>query len=233
MSDDSGAGLRQVRVAFDETSQGPLRDRVYKALRTAILAKDLTSGDRVTEAELCTALEVSRTPVREAFRTLQAEGLVTVSNSRGIVVRGISVQDFLEIYEIREALDILAARGAARNMTDETEALLRHNLELSEFLMERQRWDELRREFRTFHELIQAHCGNRRLSEMLAMLQDHSSGAPEFTQPTSTHAPSTLVDHRTIFDALRARDMDAAGDAARAHVRNERHELYARSPNAA
>src|SRR5512138_3286528 len=106
--------LSRVRTYVSQEADGALRDRVYRGLRTAILARDLVGGDRITELDLAATLDVSRTPLREAFRLLQAEGLVSMSDRRGIVVRGLEIQDLLEIYEIRTPLDALITRKVAQ-----------------------------------------------------------------------------------------------------------------------
>lgn len=223
----SNTRLSRVREHFFKDPEGPLRDRVYRALRSGILAHELIGGDRITEFDLSTTLDVSRTPLREAFRLLQAEGLVTMSERRGVVVRGLGLQDFLDIYEMRAPLDQLVARKAAQNQDPDFLRKLRDNIEISEFLLDRKRWPELKQQFLLFHTLIQEVCGNARLRDLLQGLQDYTSSAPSITRPTPTHAPSTLADHVRIYEAIKAHDADAAGAAALLHVENERANLQA------
>jgi DNA-binding GntR family transcriptional regulator len=217
--------LAQVRDYVLHDAGGSLRDRVYRALRAAILARSLVGGDRITELDLATTLNVSRTPLREAFRLLQAEGLVSLSDRRGIVVRGLGAQDFLEIYEIRASLDALVARKAAQCRDPEFLRKLRDNLEMSEFLLQRERWTELREEFLRFHKLVQDVCGNARLRDLLEDLQEYSNSSPALTRATPRHAPDTLADHLRIYEAIVAGDAEAAAIAATEHVQNERLEL--------
>jgi DNA-binding GntR family transcriptional regulator len=218
-------GLAQVRAAFQRDTEGSLRDRVYRSLRSVILARGFRGSDRITEVELSNSLKVSRTPLREAFRLLQAEGLVNMADGRGIVVRGMGVQDFLEIYEIRAALDGVVARNATKNRTPEFLKKLEQNIEMAEFLLTRQRWQELQAEFRRFHRLIQDACGNTRLRDLLSNLQDYSSASSEFTCPTPEHAPATHADHVRLYEAIKSGDAEAAAKAAIMHVDNERQEL--------
>ena len=160
-----------------------------------------------------------------AFRLLQAEGLVNLAEGRGIVVRGMEVQDFLEIYEIRAALDGVVARNATVNRSPEFLKRLQENIEISEFLLARERWEDLQEEFRKFHTLLQDACGNARLRDLLSNLQDYSSASSEFTRPTPEHAPSTYADHVRLYDAIKSGDPEAAAKAAIIHVENERAEL--------
>lgn len=217
--------LSRVRTYVSQEADGALRDRVYRGLRTAILARDLVGGDRITELDLAATLDVSRTPLREAFRLLQAEGLVSMSDRRGIVVRGLEIQDLLEIYEIRTPLDALITRKVAQARDPEVLRKLRENVEMSEFLLERERWAELREEFVQFHVIMQDACGNARLRDLLTGLLDYSSSSKSFIRPTPEHAPSTLADHIRIYNAIKAGKVEAAAAAAIAHVNNERAEL--------
>lgn len=217
--------LSHVRLYVSQETEGSLRDRVYKALRTAILARDLVGGDRITELDLAASLDVSRTPLREAFRLLQAEGLVSISDRRGIVVRGLELQDLLEIYEIRTPLDALITRKAAQARNPELIRKLRENIEMSEFLLGRERWAELRDQFVQFHAIIQNSCGNSRLRDLLTDLLEYSNSSTAFTRPRPEHAPSTLADHARIYNAIKAGNADAAEAAAITHVDNERAEL--------
>jgi DNA-binding GntR family transcriptional regulator len=225
----SSEGVKQrmlaVRAKFDEPANGSLRERVFRALRASILGGQLVRGDRITEADLSEALNVSRTPLREAFRGLEAEGLVTVADQRGLVVRGLTAEDFLEIYEIRAVLDVLAARRAAERISDKALKELANNVEMAEFLMKKKRWPELRQQFRRFHELVQESCGNARLCGLLCDLQDYSSRSSEFTLPTAKNAPSTHADHISLFKALSAHDSEAAAKVALAHIENERRKM--------
>src|SRR5258707_14819049 len=104
---------------FAREQGGSLQDRVFRTLRAAILDGRLASDEKVTEQAVSLALNVSRTPLREAFRRLEAEGLVAPSPSRGVVVRGLTWQDFENIYEIPGVLDPLAARLAATRISAE------------------------------------------------------------------------------------------------------------------
>ncbi|MGY1520517.1 MULTISPECIES: GntR family transcriptional regulator [unclassified Luteimonas] len=217
----ANARLALVRAHFDRETEGPLRERVYRALRAAILTRDLIGGDRITEVELASALDISRTPLREAFRLLQSGGLVSISDRRGIIVRGLGPQDFQEIYEIRAPLEAIVARRAALNPDPAFRRQLRDNIELCEFLLERERWQELRDEFIKFHAILQESSGNTRLADLLGELLEYSISSNRGEGPDPAHAPSTLADHRRIWKAIEDGDADAAATHALAHVHHE------------
>ncbi len=106
-----------LNISFKIKEHKSIRDEVYVFLKNAILKNNLKSGERLVEKELADQMEISRTPVSEAIRQLESEGLVTYVPRKGVIVVGVSVKDALEIYTIRAWLEGLAARLAARNIS--------------------------------------------------------------------------------------------------------------------
>ena len=106
-----------------------LRDQVYDRLRAAILSGDLAPGAPIIEAEIAATLGASRTPVREALRRLETEGMLEPRGNRGSVVRELHLDEVVCIFEIREALETLAARRAARRMDERNYAELERLVE--------------------------------------------------------------------------------------------------------
>jgi DNA-binding GntR family transcriptional regulator len=194
-------------------------------LRSAILAGHLPPGDKITEQDVSAALRVSRTPLREAFRRLEAEGLVTPSPSRGVVVRGLTWQDFEDIYEMRAVLEPLAARRAATRMTAELLEELRGYLELAEFFAGKRRFKEVERQNALFHLAIYRECGNARLRDTLAELSDYVHRSPLYQEHGPGSSLELLEEHRRMFDALAARDPRAAERAAREHSVSNSHRV--------
>lgn len=219
----SAGHLQSLADAFATEAGASLQDRVFRALRAAILAGNLPAGDKITEQDVAAVLRVSRTPLREAFRRLEAEGLVTPSPSRGVVVRGLTWQDFEDIYEMRAVLEPLAARRAASRMTPEVLDELRSHLDLAEFFAKKKRFGDVERENALFHWTIHRECGNARLRDTLAELSDYVHRSPLYQQHGPGSSLELLNEHRRIFDALAARDPKAAERAAREHsVSNNR-----------
>ena len=209
--------LRSLADSFATESGVSLQDRVYRALRAAILAGQLPAGDKITEQDVSAVLHVSRTPLREAFRRLEAEGLVTPSPSRGVVVRGLTWQDFEDIYELRAVLEPLAARRTASRMTPALLDELRGHLELAEFFAGKLRFGDVERQNALFHRAIYRECGNARLRDTLAELSDYVHRSPLYQQHGPGSSLELLNEHRRLFDALAAGDPRAAERAAREH----------------
>ncbi|HWH97554.1 MAG TPA: GntR family transcriptional regulator [Pseudolysinimonas sp.] len=196
-----------------------LLDRVTASVRTAILSGEIERGARLSVPEIARQLNVSRTPAREALLRLQHEGLVEVTPRRGAVVLDGSVTDLKELFEFREALEGMAARRAALEMSDSARAALRLAFERHTQAVNDGDLAAHVKHDRTFHELFIAASGNSRIIKelertrsLLRLLTQEMSAQPGALTPALVEA------HSRIFNAIEARDPDAAEVAARKHV---------------
>ena len=197
---------------------GTTADAVYQALRRSILDGELPPGHRLRSDALATDLNVSRTPVREALRKLEAEGLVNASRL-GLVVRQLTEEDLTEIFYLREALEGMAARLAAENATraeiDELHALF----EDMEAVAARGDIAGLRELTGEFHLLVCRASHNRRLMQSLERLLDHVRQAQSSTLYMQGRPADALEEHRGLLRAIEQRDPDRAETLARQHRR--------------
>ncbi|OZG26145.1 GntR family transcriptional regulator [Williamsia sp. 1138] len=196
-------------------------DRAYDVIRLQILNGTLQAGARIVEAELARDLNSSRTPVREALRRLEAEGLVEVLPHRGARVTGWTADDLREIYDLRSALEALAGDRAASLITPSDlvalDGLCDHMEEIGSEsnIPARDHYSRLNNEF---HEIIREASGSVRLVAMLHGVV----GVPlivrtfHLYQEADMHRSS--MHHREIVSALRAGDGVWAGSVLRAHV---------------
>lgn len=191
---------------------------VAERLRAQIVAGELPAGTRLRQVEIARRLDVSTTPVREALATLQREGLVRLHPQRGAVVFLPSVEDLREHYEIRAALESLAAARTAERF----EKLWAKPLEA--LLAEMQggppaaRYIELNQRF---HTELYGHSERRRLVEMIAGLRDASSAYLHIYRAAADFPVKRLdSEHRRILAACVARDADEAAAATREHLEN-------------
>ena len=120
-------------LKMDVSEYLPLRDVVFNTLRQAILKGEMEPGERLMEIQLAQKLGVSRTPVREAFRQLELEGLIQIIPNKGAYVTGIKVKDIQDIYMIRSKLEGLCARWACENITKEQLEEMEEVIYLAEF----------------------------------------------------------------------------------------------------
>lgn len=193
--------------------------RVYDTLRKGILSGRLAQGTRLRETELARSLRVSRTPVREALRRFQAEGLVEVLPGRGMVVSELTTDAILELYIVRIALEGTAARLAAHLMTPlELERLQRVQRELEQAVAAPDPKTLAALNTR-FHQQICAAGKNRYLLEFAQRIYDALRRFKETTLTYPGRAQEMLVEHRMILEAFEARDGERAEALAREHMR--------------
>jgi DNA-binding GntR family transcriptional regulator len=198
----------------------PLRDQVYDRLRTAIFAGDMAAGTPVIEVEIATRLGASRTPVREAMRRLESEGLLEPRGSRGSVVRELKRSEVTCIFEIRESLESLAARRAARAMTApdyvELDRLVDAMRKHVDDPLEMERLDTL------FHDRILAHADGIRLKRMLGDLRADILPWRYLALATRERRTGTIDEHAQMLAAMKARDEQAIALATSRHIMNTR-----------
>lgn len=190
----------------------------YRQLRKAIERGDLKPGQRVMEVEVAEWLKVSRTPVREALRRLENEGMLALEPRIGLVVASLSRQAMLELYVMREVLEGTAARLCARHASD---------LELMELeqLVDREKrlqgdFEELARHNRLFHEAVHRGAHNRYLEKSLSAVNDSMWLLGKSQMLLPERAKTAVTEHAELLAAIRRHDPEAAEEAARRHVRS-------------
>ncbi|MDQ7850045.1 MAG: GntR family transcriptional regulator [Armatimonadota bacterium] len=190
---------------------------VYRTLRDAIVRGVLPEGYRLQDRVLANALQVSRTPVREAMQRLESEGFVETTARQGVVVSSITAQDVEDIYVIRIALEGVAARLAAQRASSaEIELLARLNDQFAAAVRRRdlQAITSLNREF---HGALYQATRNRRLAALLNTLHDSVQRFRRSTLSVPERAEASVAEHEELIQAIRARDADRAEALARAH----------------
>ena len=194
----------------------------YQKLRQAIQSGELKPGQRVMEVEIAEWLDISRTPVREALRRLESDGILEMEPRNGLVVGSISRQATLELYVMREVLEGTAARLCARNASDI------ELLELRELVKREARLHDdaeaLVRHNRQFHEAVHRGAHNRYLEKSLSAVNDSMWLLGKSQMLLPERAKSAAAEHAELFAAIERRDPDAAEEVARRHVRSARTE---------
>jgi DNA-binding GntR family transcriptional regulator len=195
-------------------------DDLAEAIQTRIISGDIPAGARLRQEQLAAEYELSRTPIREALRKLQAEGTVELVPNQGAVVRGTSVRDVREGYEVRAELEGMAAALAATWITDEHLTQLREAEELFRRAIEDSQPGTWARANDQFHEAVQAAAGNERLRRTIRDL--HKAFPRRLTwgalEANSKLLAENVEQHNEILRAIESREPDAARDAMRRHV---------------
>ncbi len=197
-----------------------LRDQVYDRLREAILSGELAAGAPVIEADIAATLGASRTPVREALRRLETEGMLEPRGARGSLVRELKRDEVECIFEIREALETLAARRATRRMKPSDCAELERLLDRMKNHVEDTR--EMERLETKFHDRILAHADGQRLKRMLGDLRADILPWRFVALATPARRHATIDEHAAMLSAMRSKDEAAVVRATARHIRNAR-----------
>ncbi|NLC69269.1 MAG: GntR family transcriptional regulator [Clostridiaceae bacterium] len=205
----------------DDYSGSSLGVKIFKKLQNDIINGKYQPGEYIMETKLASELGVSRTPIREALKQLELEGLVKSEPGKGVVVQGISSKDIEDIYTIRMVIEGLAARWAAQNITGEELEKLREILEMEEFYtMKGESVHNLIRLDSRFHDVVFKASKSRPLIYILSNFHHYAQRARNASLRKPGRAEKTLVEHRAIFQALSARDPDLAERLTTEHVRN-------------
>lgn len=198
-----------------------LRQQVYQALRQIILKGDLASGERIVETTLAKQLQVSRTPIREAIGQLQQEKLIVANSTGGLRVTTLSVQDAVQLYDCRLALEQLAIVSACEQITPKQLKQLEKYVLLAEKLAHpSSKSDSLKLleiDYQ-FHHLIAESSGNKWLLTLLEQVFDQMS---LLRVQTTRHNPQVLeirLEHRQVYNAIAEKNSDLAQATIKEHL---------------
>ncbi|WP_394524893.1 GntR family transcriptional regulator [Lacrimispora sp. JR3] len=199
----------------------PLRDVVFNTLRQAILKGELAPGERLMEIQLAERLGVSRTPIREAIRKLELEGLVLMIPRKGAEVAKISEKSLRDVLEVRRSLEELAIELACvRMLPDEVEELERRQEDFKEAVlngtpMEIAETDE------AYHDVIYKGTCNDRLVQMINNLREQMYRYRLEYIKDEDKRHILLLEHDNILEAVRKRQVEDAKEAMREHIDNQ------------
>jgi DNA-binding GntR family transcriptional regulator len=198
-----------------DTPLGSTADAICAALRRLISSGEIADGSRLVERDLAERFSVSRIPLREALRRLEAEGLIEIHRNRGAIVRTLTPADIEEIYSLRKLLEGDAIVRSIARMDDETlaRASVVHLLLAQARTPEKQ--DELNREF---HALLYAPCGNARQLKAIEELRSQVERYERLRTTLVADTPAFQQEHEQILAACRARDARRARTATLVHL---------------
>lgn len=197
-----------------------LSARVFHTIRENILSGKYATDEELKEKTIGEELGVSRTPVREALRQLELEGLVTIIPNKGAYVVGISQKDMQDIYEIRCRLEGLCAKWAARNISKEQLDELEENIYLSDFHATKGNWEQVVELDNKFHEVLYLASGSKELRHVLSDFHHYVQRVRKVTLATAERAKGSNDEHRKIVEALKQHDEEMAENLANEHIMN-------------
>ena len=203
-----------------------LRGQVFQEIREDILKGKFKENEELREATLGKELGVSRTPVREALRQLELEGLVHIIPNKGAYVTGITEKDVHDIYMTRSMLEGLCARWAAEHISEEQIQEMEEVLLLTEYHLNRGNAEQLAELDGKFHEVLYDASQSRILRHILSDFHKYVQVARKRSVKKEDRAKKSLEEHREILNALRTGDADRAEELAHIHILNVMENLH-------
>ncbi len=197
-----------------------LGSRVFRKIREDILSGRYAADEELREKTIGDELGVSRTPVREALRQLELEGLVSIIPNKGAYVVGITQKDVRDIYEIRSRLEGLCARWAAESITKEQLGELEEIIDLSEFYSGKERYEQVVELDNRFHGVLYHASGSKELRRVLLDFHCYVQRVRRITLSEPKRVADSNEEHSKILEALKLHDAELAETLAHEHVRN-------------
>lgn len=199
----------------------PLRDVVFNTLRQAILTGELKPGERLMEIHLADRLGVSRTPIREAIRKLELEGLVVMIPRKGAQVARITEKNLKDVLEVRRALDMLAVKLACSRMDDEYKKQLREACDEFARVVKNNNTKDITEADVRFHDIINKATGNDRLIQLVNNLAEQMYRYRlEYIKDAAYHN-RLVAEHEEIYSAIMDGDEEKAAKAVVLHIDNQ------------
>ena len=208
---------------MEEYQDRSLRGKVFEKLREDILSGVYKENEALREITIGEELGVSRTPVREALRQLELEGLVRIIPNKGAYVTGITSKDVKDIYKIRSMLEGLCARWATKNITEEQTIELEEIVLLSEFHLQKQEKEKILQVSELdgkFHKVLYEASDSRILEHMLSDFHKYVKMARMMSVGDKNRAAESVKEHKQILEAIKQKDADKAEILANQHIMN-------------
>lgn len=214
---------------MEEYQEQSLRGKVFQRLREDILSGVYQENDELREVSIGEELGVSRTPVREALRQLELEGLVTIVPNKGAYVKGITKKDVHDIYKIRSLLEGLCAKWATEHITDQQIEELEEIVLLSEFHLKKQGQGKAKQVSDLdgkFHKVLYEASNSRILEHVLSDFHKYVKMARTMSVGEKERAEKSIDEHRAILEAIRKKDANLAEQLANQHIMNVMENLH-------
>lgn len=209
----------QLQIEMDEFL--PLRDVVFNTLRKAILTGKLKPGERLMEVHLANRLGVSRTPIREAIRKLELEGLVIMIPRRGAEVARITEKSLKDVLEVRRALDALSVELACDRIKSEDTKRLWEACQEFERAARGKDASVIAKADVALHDIIVEATGNLRLQQLVNNLSEQMYRYRFVYIREESRHDNLVEEHREIYESIASRDKERAARAARVHIDNQ------------
>lgn len=207
-------------VKQEVTDKYSLRGRVYNKIREDILNGKYKEHEELKEQAIAEEMGVSRTPVREAFRQLELQGLIQIIPNKGAYVTGITMKDVKDIYMMRSLLEGLCARWATENITKEQMDEMEENTYLAEFHAQKGHMEQMAELDNRFHDLLYEASNSKLLESILKDFHHYVMRVRRKTLSNENRSVASNNEHRMIMEAIKEHDADKAEMLANKHMQN-------------
>ena len=212
--------MNSTDVKNEVTDKYSLRGRVFHRIREDILSGKYKENDELKEMTIGEELGVSRTPVREAFRQLELEGLIQIIPNKGAYVTGITKKDVKDIYMIRSLLEGLCAAWATENISEELMEELEENVYLADFHVQKEHFEQVAQLDNRFHEILYIASGSKQLEHRLRDFHQYVARIRKRTLATKERSIASNNEHRMIMEAMKEKNAQKAQELANMHMIN-------------
>ncbi len=196
----------------------PIREIAYEVLKKAIITGEIPAGERIVETDYADRLHISRTPLREALRKLERDGLVEYVMRRGVVVRAFTIEDVKEIYTIRNALEMLTLPAIIENATAEDIASLREKLAEMDRLQEKDDVEGLSPLAREFHAQLTSISAQKRILRVIESQDEYIRRFSAMSIRQENRRSAAHAEHHKLVDYVEARDLEKFTELTRHHI---------------
>ena len=213
---------------FSQTVESkPIREIAYETLKHAIITGELPSGSRIVETEYADRLHISRTPLREALRKLERDGLVEYVLRRGVVVRAFTMEDVEEIYTIRNALELLTPAAIVAKATPEDIRSLREKLHQMDALVENNDIESLSPLARAFHAQLTAISGMTRILRVIESQDEYITRFSALSIAAEDRRAAAHQEHYRLVDCVENKDAEGLESLMRKHIERSKQKCLA------
>ena len=201
-----------------QINENTLTNEIADIVRERILKGEYQIGEKIKESSIAQELNVSRTPIREAFKMLEEEGLLDYLPNRGCYAKGFTKRDVSDIYTVREALEEIAMTWACERITDEEIDKLEEQCELMDFYTKKRDVQKILTMNSSFHDIIYNSTGSRFLAQVLRSYKGYLDKTRKSVFYREEFLDSIQEEHKAIFEAVKSRDEEQAVIAIKKHL---------------
>ena len=199
-------------------TENTLTNEIADIVRERILKGEYQIGEKIKESSIASELSVSRTPIREAFKLLEEEGLLDYLPNRGCYAKGFTRRDVSDIYTVREALEELAVTWACERITDKEIEMLGEQCELMEFYTNKRDVNKILAMNSSFHDIIYNSSRSRFLAQVLRSYKGYLDKSRKSVYYDETFLEDIQREHQVLYEAISKRDTEKAVKAIHDHL---------------